>query len=334
MKIAVIIPSYRVRDHLLPLLARVGPEVAMIFVVDDACPEQSGKFVAERVTDPRVKVLFHTVNLGVGGAMKTGYRAAMQSGADIAVKLDGDGQMAPELIGRIVRPISEGRADYVKGNRFFSLQSVQGMPPIRIFGNSVLSFINKFTSGYWNLMDPTNGFTAIHCSVLARLPLDKIDNRYFFESDILFRLNTVRAVVCEIPMQAQYGDEESNLNIPEIIRDFPRKYALRFAKRVFYNYYLRDFNAASLELFCAVLLLSFGAIFGSMHWYLSVAQGVPATTGTVMLASLAVILGFQCLISAISFDVMNIPREPVHKLLELSPPEIRTEPAYPRVVGL
>ena len=317
MNIAVVIPSYRVKRSILPLISKVGPEVASIYVVDDCCPEQSGRYVEQNCTDSRVTVVYHSQNQGVGGATISGYRAALENGADIVVKMDGDGQMAPALIPTLVQPIRNSRADYVKGNRFFSLDSLSEMPPARLFGNSLLSFINKAVSGYWNLMDPTNGFTAIHRQALSMIPMEKLDRRYFFESDMLFRLNTLRAVVVEIPMRAKYGDEESGLRIWQVMLDFPGKYLVRLLKRIFYNYFLRDFSVCSVQIVLGSLLLFFGLTFGVREWIQSISQGVPASTGTVMLASLPVILGFQLLLQAVSFDVSNVPQVSLRSLLDL-----------------
>ena len=178
--IAVVIPCYRVKNHILGVIARIGPEVQKIYVVDDCCPEQSGHHVKLECQDPRVEVLFHGRNCGVGGAMITGYRKAVEAGATVVVKIDGDGQMDPELLPRFVTPILKGEADYTKGNRFYNIEDLHAMPPVRFLGNSVLSLFSKLSTGYWLLFDPTNGYTAIHTAVLRALPIDKIDKRYFF----------------------------------------------------------------------------------------------------------------------------------------------------------
>ena len=221
MKIAVVIPCYRVRSQILKVLAGIGAEVHLIYVVDDKCPEKTGEFVLDEVIDPRVQVVFNSVNLGVGGAVLNGYLNAVEDGADVIIKMDGDGQMDASYIPALVRPIEEGKADYVKGNRFFSPDHIIQMPLLRMIGNSALSFINKLVSGYWNTMDPTNGFTAIHANVVRLLPVKAIDRRYFFESDMLFRLGTFRAVVAEVPMKAKYADEVSHLNIGKTLFTFP-----------------------------------------------------------------------------------------------------------------
>ena len=310
MKVAIVIPAFRVKEHILQVIEKVGPEVSDILVVDDCCPEGSGDFVRNNCADVRVRVIFNKSNKGVGGATISGYLEALKIGSDVVVKVDGDGQMDPALIPDLIHPILSGEADYTKGNRFFNLASLKSMPLIRLFGNSVLSFVSKLASGYWNVMDPTNGFTAIHASVLKVLPLEKIDERYFFESDMLFRLNTVRAVVKELPMEASYGCEKSGLQIHRIIFDFPTKYITCVFKRIFYNYYLRDFNFCSVQLLLGTMFMLFGMIFGGINWYFYYLRQSATPMGTIMIAALPVILGFQMLLAAINYDVMNVPREP------------------------
>ena len=316
MKIAVVIPSFRVRKHILDVLMEIGPEVDQIFVVDDQCPEHSGDFVVENNTDSRVKVIYNKTNLGVGGAVINGYRHAVAAEADVIVKLDGDGQMDPKLIPSLIKPIVEGDADYSKGNRFFSPEHVVKMPWLRMIGNSGLSFINKLVSGYWNTMDPTNGFTAIHAQVVQLLPLDVIDKRYFFESDMLFRLGTFRAVVAEVPMRSRYAEEESNLNIWNALVTFPPKFARRLMLRIGYNYFLRDFNVCSLELIAGISCMILGAWYGWTSWSYFSELGKATPTGTVMMSVLPIIIGFQLLLSAISFDVSSVPKKVIYPTLD------------------
>lgn len=235
MKIAVVIPCYKVENHILDVIEKIGDTVSNIYVVDDACPNQSGKLVQKNCTDPRVCVLFNEKNLGVGGAVMNGYKRAVEDHCEIIVKLDGDGQMNPKLIPLFTTPIEKRVADYTKGNRFFYLDQIKKMPKLRVFGNAVLSIMTKFSSGYWNIFDPTNGFTAIHHDTLTKLPLEKISKGYFFESDMLFRLNMVRAVVVDIPMEAVYGSEVSNLTIGRIVGEFFVKNIKNFFKRIYFN---------------------------------------------------------------------------------------------------
>lgn len=309
--LAVVIPCYRVVDHVCGVIAAIGPEVGAIFVVDDACPDRSGDHVAAHCSDPRIRVLRHEGNRGVGGAVMTGYRAALEAGADIVVKVDGDGQMNPALIGVIAAPVIEGRADYAKGNRFHSIWNVRQMPGVRLFGNAALSFLTKLSSGYWTVFDPTNGFTAIHADALRRLELGNISERYFFESDMLINLGNIRAVVADVPMEAAYADEKSNLRIGRVFGTFLAKNIRELGKRVLYNYYMRDFNLASAQLMLGTLMILFGVVFGGIGWYDSVVTGRTSTTGTVMLATLPIILGFQLVLSFLGFDMVNEPKTPI-----------------------
>ena len=239
-------------------------------------------------------------------------QTALEDGADIMVKIDGDGQMDPLLIGSFVRPILEGRADYTKGNRFFRIEDVMEMPRVRIIGNAVLSFFSKLSSGYWNIFDPANGYTAIHRDVISNLPLEKINKGFFFESDMLFRLNTIRAVVVDVPIISRYGTEISNIKIYKIIVPFLVRHLMNFIKRLFYDYYLRNFNLASIELLVGIPMLGFGFAYGSYHWMLSAIQNVPATAGTVMLSGLPILAGLQLVISFFNFDISNVPQNPIH----------------------
>lgn len=318
--IAVIIPCYRVREHILNVIGRVGPEVKTIYAVDDACPEQSGDFLKQQCTDPRVRIVFNQNNLGVGGAVMAGYRAAVQDGHDILVKIDGDGQMPPELLPYFVEPILTGRADYTKGNRFYDLNNIGQMPRVRLIGNALLSFLNKFSSGYWNIFDPTNGYTAIQARVASHLPFDKISARYFFESDMLFRLNTLQCRVIDIPMDAQYGNEKSSLKIRAILAEFLWKHTRNFSKRIFYNYFLRDMSLASLELVFGAALLIFGLVFGGYHWLEAAERSLPNTPGTVMLSATTILMGMQLLLSFIGYDIQSVPKDAVYGTLKARRP--------------
>jgi dolichol-phosphate mannosyltransferase len=255
----------------------------------------------------------HAQNLGVGGAMVTGYRAALEAGADIVVKIDGDGQMDPALIPRFVSALVQGQADYTKGNRFYDLESLRTMPRVRLLGNAMLSLVNKISSGYWDVMDPTNGYTAIHRTVLSHLPLAKLDRGYFFESDMLLRLYTLRAVVRDVPMAAHYGDETSSLRVGRVLFTFPLKYLRATCKRIFYSYFLRDFNAGTLQLLGAILIGGAGTLYGAAKWALSIRSGVAATSGEVMIAALPVLVGVQFLLGALQFDIQNVPRDPLQQ---------------------
>lgn len=312
-KIAVIIPSYKVTQHITNVIAKIPKLVWRIYVVDDACPENSGKFVEKNIVSERVHIIYRKENSGVGGAVINGYEVAIKDGADVIVKIDGDGQMDPSLIPYFVEPILSGEADYTKGNRFYDLEEISSMPPVRLFGNAVLSLMTKISSGYWNLFDPTNGFTAIHADVANHLPFKKISKRYFFETDMLFRLNTLRAVVIDIPMDAKYGEEVSNLKISKIAGEFLYKHARNFTKRIFYNYYLRDLSLASFELPIGSFMLLFGVLFGGYNWLESASRGITTPTGTIMLAAIPLLMGLQLVLAFIGYDIASVPTRPLHR---------------------
>ena len=311
VKIAVVIPSYKVLQQIERVITAIPKNIWRIYVVDDCCPEGTGAWVEKHIKQMRVRVIYHPENQGVGGALLTGYRAALADGADIIVKIDGDDQMDSALIPLFVAPIIAGEADYTKGNRFWNLEKLGKMPKSRLIGNSLLSLMTKFSSGYWHVFDPTNGYTAIHAEVAKLLPFEKISKRYFFETDMLFRLNTLRAVVLDIPMHAKYGDETSNLKIRKIVGEFFFKHIRNFFKRIFYNYYLRDLSIASLELPIGVMMVLFGLSFGGIKWWHALHMGVVTSAGTVMLAALPLLMGLQLILAFLNYDISSTPTSPI-----------------------
>jgi dolichol-phosphate mannosyltransferase len=313
MRVAAVVPAYKVTRQVVDVVKSLLPYCDKVFVVDDCCPEGSGRLVVASIIDDRVCVIFNQENTGVGGAVMAGYRAAITAGVDIIVKVDGDGQMDPSLLPEFVLPIARGEADYTKGNRFFDLRNIGAMPPMRIFGNAGLSFMAKLSTGYWDVFDPTNGYTAIHADVARQLPYDRISQRYFFETDLLFRLNTLRAAVVDIPMDAKYGDEVSNLHIRRILGEFVFKHFKNFFKRIFYNYFLRDVSLASVELVFSLILLTFAFFFGGGHWLSSASDGHSTPVGTIMITAVSLIWGLQLLLAFIGYDISSVPRRPIHR---------------------
>ncbi len=315
MKLAAVIPCFRVRRQIVAVVEGVLSKVDHVFVVDDCCPERTGELVSGTFPPEKVTVLQHSQNKGVGGATVTGYYAALAAGYEIVIKIDGDGQMDPEYIPELVRPILAKEADYTKGNRFYQLEYLARMPSIRLIGNSVLSLMTKLSSGYWNIIDPTNGYTAIHAVVAQEIDLAKLDRRYFFESDMLFRLSIARAVVKDVPMPAIYGSETSNLSIGHVMLKFPLKHLKNLVKRFVYIYLLRDFNVGTLQLITGLCLFLFGVTFGAITWINNASIDRNTPVGTVMLATLPIIMGFQLLLAALSFDIANVPSRPIQQIL-------------------
>lgn len=308
--VCVVIPAYKTRNEILTVLEQIPGIVTRIIVIDDACPDGTGELVQKNSSDKRVEVIFNKENLGVGGAMVAGYRKALEQNHQVVVKLDSDGQMDPSRIPQLIGPIVRGQADYAKGNRFDSLEDLEQMPKIRIFGNAVLSIMSKASSGYWQITDPTNGFTAIHRTVLQRIHLGKLRQGWFFESDMLFRLSIIKAVVADVPMPASYGLEKSNLNIRKVIFEFPTRYGINHFKRIFYLYYLREWSAASLELPAGFLLAAGGLLAGINFWIRGIETSMPATPGQVMLSAVPMILGFQLILAFVSSDISGEPSKP------------------------
>jgi glycosyltransferase involved in cell wall biosynthesis len=302
-QIAVVIPSYKVSKSLPAVVQSLGSEISIIIVVDDSCPEKSGEILLKKISDPRVILLTNEINLGVGGATIRGFAHIISEFQQISVvvKVDGDGQMDTSKILELINPIVDGKYDYAKGNRFIDFESIQEMPKIRVLGNAILSIFSKFSSGYWHILDPNNGYLAISTTALRKIPLSKVDKRFFFESDMLFRLNLINARVIDVPMKAKYGDEISNLKIRSTIFKFLTCHSKNFTKRITYKYFLQGMSVGSIELISGIAFLGFGVIFG-LHTWIN-ANGVAAPTGSIVLSSMTIILGFQMLLAFINYDI-------------------------------
>jgi dolichol-phosphate mannosyltransferase len=310
--IVAVIPCYRVEREIQSVLQEVPSYIKHIVVVDDASPDSTRDLVtASAKIDSRILLMRHPSNLGVGGAMITGYKKALELGAQAVVKIDGDGQMDVDHLPVLLKPLIEGKADYTKGNRFRDFKSLQQMPFIRRVGNMGLAFLTKAATGYWNMFDPTNGFNAIRAEVLAQLPLNKIDRTYYFETSMLANLYLIGAVVKDVPMPARYQGEVSSLLIHRILFEFPQKLFATFLRRLVLKNFIYDFSMASIYLLSGLPLLMFGLIFGLYKWIQYASIGIPAPTGTVMLPTLSVLLAIQLLLSAIEIDLRSVPTEPL-----------------------
>jgi len=310
--IATVIPAYRVELNIEAVLRDLPAYIKHIIVVDDASPDSTSDLItAASKKDRRITLIRHTENQGVGGAMVSGFRKALELGAQIVVKIDGDGQMDPAHIPALITPLIQGKADYVKGNRFRDFQSLQQMPFVRRVGNLGLSFLTKAATGYWNIFDPTNGFFAIRAETIEQLRFERIDKRYFFETSMLANLYLLGAMVLDTPIPARYRNETSHLSIRRTLFEFPIKLLVTFLRRIVLRYYIYDFSMMSLYLMLGIPLLLFGGIFGGIKWVEYASQNIPAPTGTVMLPTLSVILGIQILLSAIEIDMNSTPRKPL-----------------------
>lgn len=313
--ICVVIPLYKARDKIAGVLRGIPQFIKTIVVVDDCSPDDSYE-CACAVDDKRVCFVRHQQNQGVGGATLSGYQKAIELGAEIIVKMDSDGQMDPAYLLPLIEPILAGEADYTKGNRFLHSRQLKKMPLLRRVGNLGLSFLTKLASGYWNVFDPSNGYTAIHATVVNLIDLDAIDHRYFFETSMFLEFGLLGAVIQDVYIPAQYGTETSDLSEWRTLLNFPPRLLSGFVRRVWVQYFLRDFNLVSLYLLGGLGLLGFGVPFGAYHWWLAKQLQVVTSTGTVMLAVMPIILGAQFFLQAIALDVQNVPDRVIHELAE------------------
>jgi len=310
--IAVVIPAYQAQNTIRAVIEKLPEFIRTIVVVDDCSRDDTAQIVERMAaTDTRIHLIRHEHNTGVGGAVLDGFHAAYDLGADLIVKMDSDDQMDARYLLPLIKPILSQKADYTKGNRFLHTVELRQMPLIRRVGNIVLSFLTKLSSGYWNIFDPTNGYIAIHASLMPWLREEKIHKRFFFEISMLLQLGLVRAVVKDVYIPARYGEEKSTLSEFEILTTFPFLLLKGFIERGIVQYFIRDFNVISLFILTSLPLTLFGFIFGIYHWWLSATTGIPATTGTVMVATIPFVLGLELLLQSLVLDIQNVPTTPI-----------------------
>lgn len=311
--LAAVIPAYNVAMHIRAVLAEIPEEIRTIIVVEDGSSDDTAAVVGQvAAADSRIELIRQPRNRGVGAAMVTGFKRALDVGAEVIIKIDGDGQMPLALLPKLIHPLVTGQADYVKGDRFRDLQAIQQMPAVRRFGNIVLGFLAKGATGYWHCFDPTNGFVAIRADVLRQVPLHHIDEGYYFEISMLSNLYLLGAVVKDEPMPARYQGAPSSLSIPRVLAEFPLRLFASLVRRVFLRNFVYDFTVESLHLIFGLILLLAGAGYGGYQWVWHATNRVAAPTGTVVLSAVLILIGVQLLISAISLDLQSVPREPMN----------------------
>lgn len=333
-RIGVVIPCYRVATSIAGVIATIPDYVDTIIAVNDASPDRTLAEL-EALDCPRLVVLRHEENRGVGGALATGYAEALTRELDIVVKVDGDGQMAPERMIELVAPVAEGLCDYAKGNRFLHSRELRQMPLLRKLGSVALTFLTKFSSGYWHVFDPQNGYLAISREFLQQLDLERLrGRRYFFENEMLIQLNVLGARVLDRAMPARYADEASSLRISRVLLSFPYLLSRGFMYRMLNRYVLRDFSIIIPFYLLGSGLFLFGLISGAEAWITALRTLLPTPTGTIMLAVLPLILGLQFLLQGLLIDILNSPRgqEPTARVRRVA--EVKHhDPARPRVAA-
>ncbi len=308
--VACVIPSYNEAAFIKGVVSAIPETVNYIIVVNDASTDETHEILKE-IADPRLILIEHEENRGVGAAVVSGYTKALELGADITVKFDGDGQMNAAEINRLIAPILEGSADYCKGVRFRTMEVVKEMPRARLVGNLGLSFLLKAASGYWNIFDPTNGFTAIGRRALELLKLERLHRGFFFESDMLINLYLIDAVVVDVPTSVRYGDEASHLKLSSVLFSFPLLMIRGAFKRILWRYFIRDFTAFSAFFMFGAALFMSGFALGLTRWAYAVLSQSPTPIGYVVLSALLLILGFQLLLQAAVLDIHNVPKKTI-----------------------
>jgi glycosyltransferase involved in cell wall biosynthesis len=304
--VAAVVPAYN-EEKLIGKVIQTMPEfVDRIFIVDDNSSDSTSA-VAEGLHDPRVRILRHERNTGVGGAVLDGHRAVVEEGVDIAVVMAGDAQMDPAYLPALLDPIVDEGYGFTKANRFFSMESFSGMPRHRIWGNVILGFATKLASGYWHLFDPQNGYTAIRRTVLERLPLGQIALGYPFENDLLIHLNILNVRAKDVPVPAVYGDEVSRLRVRSTAPQIASVLFRGFWKRMWWKYVLWTFSPIAMLFFSGLLLTLFGFFFGLGVFVLAV-SGTTPTAATVMISVGPLLVGVNFLVQALVLDIQESPR--------------------------
>jgi glycosyltransferase involved in cell wall biosynthesis len=307
LSVAAVVPAYKEERHIAGVIQTMPPLVDHIIVVDDASPDGTGD-AARAAADARTEVIRHDANQGVGGAIVTGHKRGLEKGADVLVVMAGDGQMDPAHLPDLLDPIADQGYGFAKANRFFSSISFEGMPKHRVFGNVVLTFLTKAASGYWNLVDPQNGYTAVTAAALAQVPLDKVHKRYDFENDLLIWLNIADVRAKDVNIPALYGQETSTMNLAKVA---PRILATLVAggwRRIWRKYILWSFSPIALLLLAGLVLFLFGAGFGLWTTIHSLATGQSASTGTWLLGVGSAIVGINFLVQGLVLDIQATPK--------------------------
>lgn len=307
-KIIVVIPCFRVEKHIRQVISSIPEYVDEIIAVNDASDDSTGSLLSQ-INERRLLIINHKKNQGVGGSMITGFQEALKRNADIIVKVDGDGQMDANQIKRLIHPIASRHCDYTKGNRLKSMHDVRNMPKIRLAGNLILSFLTKFASGYWKVMDPQNGYIAISSKTLSRIDLSKIAKNYFFENSMLIELYIQGAKIADVSMPAIYGTEASSLKIRRIILEFPIQLIKSFFRRLIIKNCIRDLSPYAVFLFFGLLMFIPGLLLGlKLYIKALLIPNLPAApTGTIMLSLVPLICGYILIVLAILIDVIFSP---------------------------
>ena len=305
LNVAVVVPAHNESLLIGKTITTMPDFVDHIIVIDDCSTDDTAER-ALAVADPRVLLITHERNTGVGGAILDGHRTALELKADVSVVMAGDAQMDPDYLAPLLDPIAAGEADFTKANRFFSRTSFAGMPAYRMFGSIVLSFMTKAASGYWHLFDPQNGYTAISADSLRRIDLDRVATGYEYENDLLIRLNIANVRARDVPIPAVYGDEVSGMRMHKVIPALSGLLVRGFWRRIMIKYVLQSFSPVALLLFSGIALLGGGLLIGAGVVVLRLAfHSGPPSAGTVLLAVAPALAGLHLIINSWLLDIQE-----------------------------
>ncbi|MEU5880335.1 glycosyltransferase family 2 protein [Spirillospora sp. NPDC047279] len=305
LAVAVVVPAHNEQELIGKTIVGVPAFVDHVIVVDDASTDETAERV-EEMRDARVVLLRHERNTGVGGAIVDGHRKALELGADVNAIMAGDAQMDPEYLVALLDPIADDGYGFTKANRFFGRAGLAGMPLSRLVGSTMLSFVTKLASGYWNLFDPQNGYTAITRDALARIDLDRLAARYSFENDLLIWLNIAGVRAKDVPIPGVYGEEVSGMRLHRVIPEISGLLFVGFWRRMMRKYVVPSFSPIALMLFTGLFLCTIGSIVGvwvSLH---SLGEAT-ASAGSVLLAVGPFLVGINMLVHALSLDIQATP---------------------------
>jgi glycosyltransferase involved in cell wall biosynthesis len=306
MRVAAVVPAHNEQNLVAKTVTTMPELVDLIVVVDDASTDQTAKRAVD-TGDPRLILISHEANTGVGGAIADGHQAALDEGADVCVVMAGDAQMDPAYLPALLDPIADEGYGFVKANRFHSRNALAGMPKTRLVGSVLLSFGTKLASGYWHLFDPQNGYTAVSRLALSRIDLSKVARGYSFENDMLIWLCIANVRAKDVAVPAVYGEEVSGMRMSKVIPELCRLLFVGFWRRIFLKYVLMSFSPIALMLFTGLLLCFAGAAAGI--WAIAVTPSHSApTAGTVLLSAAPILVGINMLVHALTLDIQQSPQ--------------------------
>ena len=301
-RVAVVVPAFD-EERLVGETIRGIPElVDRIVVVDDASRDGTAA-AAEAVGDERVRIIRHEQNTGVGAAIATGYRRALEEEIDVTCVMAADNQMDPAELRELVEPVARGEVEYAKANRLVSGEAWNVIPRTRYLGNAVLSLLTKIASGYWHVADSQAGYTALSLNALRRLDLDALYPRYGFPNDVLVHLNIQNARVRDVPSRPIYDvGERSGIKLRSVVPRISWLLLKGFWWRMGQKYVIRDFHPLVFFYVFGVLMLGVGLALGLVELALRIA-GNAITPATIVLVAVLLIAGLQMTLFAMWFDM-------------------------------